>query len=93
MESKEIIEAIADLNCEIYDQIENDYIYLEYSTNSFSDIIDFLGIQIWNSENDERRYIDEENDVKEDLEIYLRKEINKIIDELQKIKLNEGQIK
>jgi hypothetical protein len=84
---QKIMDIIHELNCELYEQTNNDYIYLEYMTNSFAEVINFLGCQIWNSEDDCRNYIDEEKDIKEDLETYLRREINNWVSNINKIKL------
>jgi uncharacterized Tic20 family protein len=85
MDSSYIINIINVINQDLYEQTEDDELYLEYSTNAFADVVEFLGLVIWNSEDDMRPYIDE--DEKEDLNIYLRKEINRTIQKLEKIKL------
>jgi|GEM_PF-4819853 hypothetical protein len=49
--------------------------------------IEFLGINIWNTVDDDREYIDEDNDIRVPLEDHLRKRINEEIAKVSKIKL------
>lgn len=41
--------------------------------------IDFMGLEIWNSEDDERYWVEEENDY-EDWDTYLTRKIKEILD-------------
>lgn len=68
---------ISHINDELYDQLEHDEIYLEMISVGHMTIIKFLGIQLWNSENDERQEIHEE--IYEPLEQFLIDECNKIM--------------
>lgn len=54
---------------------------LEYHSDGYNVIIEFLGSKIWISYEDEREWIKEKNDY-EPLEDYLKREINKMIDNL-----------
>lgn len=87
MKSQEIIDIISKLNDEIYKITKNEYIYFNYITNRLVDIIEFLDYPIWNSEIDERKYLNDNNDTQEDLETYLRREVNNFIKDIRKIKL------
>lgn len=87
MDINYIIDIINKLNCEIYEETQDESIYLDYSTNGFADLIDFCGIQIWSSEDDPRDYINENSEIKENLEDYLRKAIHQKIQILNMIDL------
>jgi hypothetical protein len=87
MKFEEIIKAIERINDKLWEQTNDECIYLEYSTNYYYDFVKFLDMVIWSSDNDMRKYIDEENDIQEDLEVYLRREVNKIVDSLRKVRL------
>lgn len=92
MNTNYILAVVSNLNAEIYEQIEDDYIQLEYMTNTCAEAIEFLGVVIWNSEDDCREWIEVMGkEIQEDLEFYLRKEINKILEKLNKIKLLENK--
>jgi hypothetical protein len=49
-------------------------------------IIEYLGIRLWDSDNDDREYLDEDIDEYENLENYIRKEFNKISTRLPTLK-------
>ena len=84
----EVEKVIGDLNQEIYEQIDSDYIYLEVCSNSYCILIEFLGIQLWTSDWDSREYIDVDGEeIYESLDIYLRREMNREIEKLKRIKL------
>ena len=46
-------------------------------TDGSTDVIEFLGMQIWNSADNCREYADEESDLREGLKHFLIKEITK----------------
>jgi len=52
------------------------------TSTGFGIMINFLNIELWNSEDDGRSYLDEENDIMEDLEMYLR---SRIVEEINVI--------
>lgn len=59
--------------------IEHDYFtYLEYVETPIGDYIKYLGQYIWDSENDYREWLDEDN--QEPLEKYLIREMDKIFE-------------
>lgn len=63
MKEQEVIDIIDKLNTEIYELTENEYIYFNYITNGLVAIIEFLDYPIWNSEIDERNYLNDNNDI------------------------------
>jgi hypothetical protein len=86
MKSWDIINIVSNLNNEIYEQIENNEMnYLDYLTDGYVEIIEFIGYPIWNSEDDNRKWINDHE--REDLETYLRNEITNLIQKLNTINL------
>lgn len=82
-----IIKITEKLQYEIYDateEIEYDFISCTFCNSVCH--ISFLDIPIWDSDNDIREY-NEYEDTYEDLENFLRREINNEITKLSKIKL------
>ena len=51
----------------------------EYHSSGWADAIDFLGEQIWSSEDDQRKYLGEELDEYESMEPFLRRKANEIL--------------
>ncbi len=86
MKSQEILDIILKLNSELYEQTTDELIYLNYNyiTNGLV-LIEFLDYPIWNSEDDQRKYLNDNSDQQEDLETYLRREVNQIINIISKI--------
>jgi len=80
-DARKICEIVDNINVGLYEQLKNEDIYLEFISNGDHHIIKFIGLHIWDSENDERDYIDEETDIKEDLEKYIKQ----IIEDFNKI--------
>ena len=64
-------------------------ITLSYHSNGDTIYVEFLGIQIWNS--DDGRQSDETTDEYEPLEIFIRREVKRLIDVICLIKL-EAQV-
>jgi len=64
-----------------------EYFNITYTSNGYTVIVEFLGIMIWNNDDDERDYIDEEKDIKVPLEGWLRKRIMEEIEKIKKIRL------
>jgi hypothetical protein len=87
---KYALKAVSDLNQEVYDYFESYGLTLslfELRTNGISIIINFMGqYRLWFSDEDEREYC-EETDEYEPIEQYLRRESQKIITQIGKIKL------
>jgi len=83
----EVEKVVGELNDEMHSQVDYDNIYLEVRSNSYCIVIEFLGIQLWTSDWDSREYLDEDKDIYESLDTYLRREINNEIAKLSRIKL------
>lgn len=66
---------------------ENIYLYeLEFISNGDDFCIEFLGMQLWNSEDDQREYDDDNDCYAELLESYIRKEMINVLSDLNLIK-------
>lgn len=87
MRSEDILNIIFELNGEIHEAgvVPEDFCGFEYRTNGWSSIIEFCGIMLWNDDDDARTYL-EETDEYEPLETYLRRESNKLINRISKLK-------
>jgi hypothetical protein len=85
---QDIEDIVGFINADLYENIGDDGLEFLVGVCSCSYIryIKFLGVQIWNSEDDYREW-DESIQDHEPLEPYLRKEINKVLDKLQGIGL------
>ena len=85
----EAIKVIELLNEEIYDVIMNeDMAPFELRSIGHANMITFLDIRIWSSEEDEREYIDEPQcEIYEPIEQYLRRKAQEIVNRIKKIKL------
>lgn len=79
------IEICRELNAELYERFKEVEFGFEYQTNGFVDIISFGGFELWNSEMDDREWIDEWNDY-ESFEPYIQKVFNKFADKMQSLK-------
>jgi hypothetical protein len=89
MELSEIEVAINNIQHDVWDtSLEDEQINVELRTNGSVMLIYFLGIQLWNDEDDARNYtmIDDE-EIRESLEEFLRKEIRVILRKLRMIEV------
>jgi hypothetical protein len=91
MEVLNALVAVEEINSEIYEQLQDEAVFLEYCANGYGELIEFLGIVIWNSEDDPRPYLlsdeGEEQEERMDLQLYLRQEITRIIMKLNTLNL------
>ena len=86
-EAIEAITAVENINQDIHESGDfEDLSFLEYRTNGYGELVLLFNQQLWSSEDDERKYVDEEEDIREPLEPYLRKEAQKLIDLIAGIK-------
>jgi len=90
---KEALEAVENINQEIYDFFEEKYgetfPVLDLKTDGFSFRITFMGnYQLWSDDNDEREN-NEATDEYEPFEPYLRRETQEMIDKIGSIKIKE----
>ncbi len=94
----EALEAVAKINSDLADQyskIGNDvyrpWSYLTVQVDKDQVLVKWLGRYVWDDDNDPREWreaeIEGEKDTYEPMEPYLRKEVNKVVQELSKIKL------
>jgi len=84
------LEIINELNEELCEKVNNEIERLSsrdfnYSTNGYIDIINFGEIMIWNSEMDEREWIEDKNDY-EPFKPFIKRMYNEEIEKLQLIK-------
>ena len=80
----ELEQAVNAIACDIYDSVDCEYFDLTVKSNGLMYIVEFIGLQIWNSDDDMRDYIDEEEDIRVPIEDHLRKVIR---DELRKLNM------
>ena len=79
------LEIINELNEEMYKEVgETDRVFY-YSINGYVDVISFGEIDIWNSEMDDRVWIEEKNDY-EPFMPFIKRTYNKEMDRLQLFK-------
>jgi len=62
-----------------------EYYNISLSSNGYCCIVEFCGILLWSSEDDDRDYLDEELDIREDIEDYLRRVLREEISKLSTI--------
>lgn len=88
----EIVDTVEDINEKIFDILEKKYkgsyfsSGLTVSTDTYVIIVEFMGNQIWNSDDDEREEISEE--VYESLYTYLVRKIKEICKALNLVNKN-----
>ena len=81
-------EVVSKLNEEISDALPLDcpwFIYLSAISDGWVTVIEFMDIPIWNSDDDERHWFNDED--REDLETFVRREMNYLLNILKKIKI------
>jgi len=84
---KNYLEIINDLNNELTEKNPNNIDFcFNYSTDTFVHTISFENVILWDSETDDRKWL-EKPKRHESLLNYIRKEFNKYIEDLQKYKL------
>ena len=94
MVDSDIIEIVSNLNREIEDmmwgeeKIQPPYWtpIVEFKTDGYVQCIEFLGEYLWDSDNDPRKF-DEDTDQYEDLEVFIRREIAKLLEGLKKVNI------
>jgi len=86
---EEVAELVSELNGEIYDQIHIDgYAMLSMYYDGWVYGVEFLGIPIWDSDNDDRPSTEwGDIEVLMSLDTYIKCEINKWVKRLKKIDL------
>lgn len=87
----EVLKAVNNINDYIgdslFDSHQDDYhlLFLEMNTNGYDIVVKCFGIHIWSSEDDDRDYIDEENNILVPLEDHLKAKVRDIIRAINKI--------
>jgi hypothetical protein len=89
---KEVDDIVTDLNNLLFDQLETkiknpEEISLSFNSNGYIVIVKYLGVTIWNSEDDGRKYDYDLDDYEETLKSYLIKQVNLINNVIKEIKL------
>lgn len=79
----EIIDIIERLNCELQDKCNDKYVFY-YKSYGYFHYIYFGDELLWDSDNDERELVSLNK--YEDLEVYIKKQFNKYVNELVKLK-------
>lgn len=86
MDYKEIV---TELNIELYEKFGEVETGFVYSTSGFEDCISFGGVTLWNSEMDDREWIEEENNY-EPFIPYIKRVFNEYADKLYSLKFQEN---
>lgn len=87
MKPNDFIEIINELNADLYDRVKYVQEGFSYTTDGYCDQISFNGMHLWSSEMDDREY-DEDKYEYEPLLPFLKREFNKVIDDLYSLKFN-----
>ncbi len=80
------IEAANDLNQEIYEKHGETEDKFYYSTDGHVDVFGFSDTMLWNSEMDDREFIEDKNDY-EDFKPYITKVFNNYVEKMHKLSL------
>ena len=86
---KDIEDAIYSIQVDIIDSNESfdeGDIGISLSTNGFATVVDFCGITLWCSENDDREYT-EMTDLFEPFEPFLRRKLKELLDKFKLIEI------
>lgn len=77
----------AEVSNEVLKRMEETFYFylLEFMSNGENCTIEYMGIQIWNSEDDQREYDDEKDDYVESIQSYVKKEMKNILSDAQLI--------
>lgn len=84
----EYIDAINELNYDLYErfgEVDNQF---NYSTDGNVDVIKFGGIILWHSEDDDREF-DESTDNYEPIIPFIKRKFNNWIDEVQSLRFDD----
>ncbi len=79
-------ELVRELNTELYERFGEVEKGFEYSTTGFVDAISFDGVLLWNSENEARKWIEENNDY-EPFEPFIKRIFNEYLDKMHALKI------
>ncbi len=83
----EIENAVNSIEQDIFEQTNGvEYFNISVRSNGFVQIVSFIGIELWNSDDDMRKYINDDEEC-EPIEVFLRRTIMEELEKLQLIKL------
>jgi hypothetical protein len=86
---KELLEAVRivdTINEELFELAPDQELYLNINYCFGRTMVEFFGMRLWDSDNDDREYLGEDIEKYENLENYKRKEFNKISTKLPILK-------
>jgi hypothetical protein len=81
MKDEDIIQAVREINSDIYEKTKIEYICMEYRSNGTTSAVMFLGQCIWTASDDMREYIDD-GDTQEPLIDFLTREAREEVHKL-----------
>lgn len=93
MEEENVLKIVGEINSELWEKINStdptknedyDYPNLNFESDGTCELVKFMDIIIWCSENDEREFI-EDNNAHEPLEPFLKKEMRKLVEKANKV--------
>ncbi len=83
MREEKALDIVEDLNQNLYELFGNSDYYFEFGSTGNSEYIAFSGMTLWTSENEERGWRDDVDEI-EDLREFLLKKLNNISLDLEK---------
>jgi len=85
----ELQNAVNSIESDIFESTDEiEYFNITVTTNGYTDIVNFFGIQIWNSDDDCRGYSDPEDESTiEPIEQHLRNRVNEELSKIARIKV------
>lgn len=84
-ERLDYIEIVRELNVELYEIHNEEYQSFSYMSNGYYDAVYFEEHVLWDSENDNREFIEETNDYEPFLP-FIKREFNNWVDKLNSLK-------
>ena len=88
MEYIDPAEITRELNFDLYNRYGETEMVFEYHTSGFRDIVSIGGFIIWDSEDDNREWIEETQNYEPFLP-FIKKEFNRIVDMLNSLKFDK----
>jgi hypothetical protein len=83
---EELEKAVMSIGQDIFEQTgEVEYFNITVESDGSCQQVKFIGIYLWNSDNDMRKYVDENEEIYEPIEDFLRRELMNELKKLQKI--------
>ena len=86
---QQIANAVENIECDVFEQTDAEYLNITLTTNGYVHIVSFLGIDLWCSEDDMREYLGMDGDeaMRQGIDDYLRRAIMFEIDKIKEIEL------